>query len=372
MDLCARKAHPDSGWRSPLSYVGDPFDYDVFVSYAHAEAETQASKIRAWSRYSAESLRDLLATALNAEGGPSGSKVQVFLDDRVLVSGQPLTETLREKAQRSALLLVFMSPFYPSKSWCLDELEWFFQQAARDGRGRDHCTVLRIQPLGEDLWPKQLRDERGRPVYFHDFVDPRTELPIGVANLGAPELAEALLEPFIEIRGKLMSLRRQLEARRQMTVAGTQRPADRPVIYFDADPDEEPLWQDLKGALRDLAIVRPVKLAQANGDVDPLDRERQKQRQLQFASSDGLVLLHGRRGTWIENAVELSYRQRRLLWQSRHNNLPWAILDRVGDALSVADTYDVPCVPTASNEWPRQLLVALGLVSGDQGVGVAP
>jgi TIR domain len=355
-----------------LSYVGEPFDYDVFVSYAHAEAETQAPKIRAWSTHCAEYLRDLLATALNAEGGPSGSEVQVFLDDRILVSGQPLTETLREKAQRSALLLVLMSPFYPSKSWCLDELEWFFQQAARDGRGRDHCTVLRIQPLGEDLWPKQLRDERGRPVVFHDFVDPRTELPISVANLGAPELNQALLEPFIEIKQKLMSLRRQLEARRQMTVAGTQRPADRPVIYFDADPDEETLWQDLKGALRDLAIVRPAKLAQANGELDPLDREQQKQRQLQFASSDGLVLLHGRRGTWIENAVELNYRHRRLLWQSRHNNLPWAILDRVGDALSVADTYDVPCVPAASNAWPRHLLVALGLVSHDQSQGVAP
>jgi hypothetical protein len=350
-----------------LSYVGEPFDYDVFVSYAHAEAETRAPKIRAWSRYCAEYLRDLLATALNAEGGPSGSKVQVFLDDRVLVSGQPLTETLREKAQRSALLLVLMSPFYPSKSWCLDELEWFFQQAARDGRGRDQCTVLRIQPLGEDLWPKQLRDERGRPVVFHDFVDPRTELPIGVANPGAPELAEALLEPFIEIRGRLVSLRKQVEARRQMTIPGTQRAADRPVIYLDADPDEETLWQDLKGALRDLAIVRPVKLAQANGDLDPLDREQQKQLQLQFASSDGLVFLHGRSGSWIENAVAMSYLVRRLLRQ-RQRDLPWAILDRVGSPPSVADAYDVPCVPATSNEWPRRLLVALGLVSGDQGV----
>jgi len=315
-----------------LSYVGEPFDYDVFVSYAHAEAETQAPKIRAWSRYCAEYLRDLLATALNAEGGPSGSKVQVFLDDRVLVSGQPLTETLREKAQRSALLLVLMSPFYPSKSWCLDELEWFFQQAARDGRGRDQCTVLRIQPLGEDLWPKQLRDERGRPVVFHDFVDPRTGLAICLTNPGAPELDQALLEPFIEIRGKLTALRKQVEARRQMTVPGTQRAADRPVIYLDADPDEETLWQDLKGALRDLAIVRPVKLAQANGDLDPLDREQQKQLQLQFASSDGLVFLHGRSGSWIENAVAMSYLVRRLLRQ-RQRDLPWAILDRVGSPL---------------------------------------
>ena len=155
-----------------MSYVGEPFHYDIFVSYAHAEVETKAPLIRDWSRHSAGRIRDLLATALNVEGGPPGSEVQVFFDDRVLVSGQPLTQTLREEVQRSALLLVLMSPLYPKKSWCLDELEWFFQQTADDGRGQEHCTVLRIQPLGEDVWPKRLRDERGKPVLYRDFVDP--------------------------------------------------------------------------------------------------------------------------------------------------------------------------------------------------------
>jgi TIR domain len=350
-----------------LSYVGMPFDYDLFVSYAHAEAETKTPLIRDWSIHNAGRIRELLATALNVECDLSGSEVQVFLDDHVLVSGQPLTQTLREKVQRSALLLVLMSPLYANKSWCLDELEWFFQQTARDGRGHEHCTVLRIQPLGEDAWPKCLRDERGKPVLYHDFVDPLTELPVCLTNLGAPQLEAALLKPFIEIKGKLTSLRKQLQARRQMTVSGTQRPADRPVIYFEADPDEEALWQSLKGELRDLAIVRPANLPRASGDSDPLDREQQKQRQVQFASSDGLVLLHGHRGTWIENAVANGYLDRRLLRQ-RHLDLPWAILDRIGAPPKVADVYDVPCVPATSGEWPRQLLVALGLSVGDQGV----
>jgi hypothetical protein len=350
-----------------LSYVGKPFDYDLFVSYAHAEAETKAPRIRNWSRHTAGHIRELLATALNVECDLPDSEVQVFFDDRVLVSGQPLTQTLREKVQRSALLLVLMSPLYPNKSWCLDELEWFFQQTGQDGRGQEHCTVLRIQPLDEDAWPKRLRDERGKPVLYHDFVDPLAELPIGLANLSSSQLEEALLKPFIEIKGKLRSLRKQLNARRQMTISGAQRPADRPVIYFEADPDEEALWQNLKGELRDVAIVRPANLPQASGDSDPLDREQEKQRQHQFASSDGLVLLHGRRGTWIENAVANDYLVRRLLRQ-RHRDLPWAILDRVGAPPKVADVYDVPCVPATSGEWPRQLLVALGLPIRDQGV----
>jgi len=85
-----------------LSYVGKPFDYDVFVSYAHAERETEAPLIRNWSRHIAGRLGDLLATALNIEGDSPGSKIRLFLDDRVLVSGQPLTQILRQtlKARR--------------------------------------------------------------------------------------------------------------------------------------------------------------------------------------------------------------------------------------------------------------------------------
>src|SRR5215467_11135017 len=221
-----------------MSYVGAPFDYDLFVSYAHAEAETKAPLIRNWSRHCAGRIRELLATALNVECDLSGSEVQVFFDDRVLVSGQPLTQTLRQKVQRSALLLVLMSPLYPRKTWCLDELEWFFEQAAQDGRGLEHCTVLRIQPLEEGSWPQRLKDDRGKPVLFFDLSDPATELPIGLTNFNAPQLNDALLKIFIEIKGKLSSLRKQLIARQRMTAPIKQKPADRPVIYLDADPDD--------------------------------------------------------------------------------------------------------------------------------------
>jgi hypothetical protein len=226
--------------------------------------------------------------------------------------------------------------------------------------------VLRVQALDEDAWPKRLRDERGKPVFFRDFVDPRTDLPICLTSLGVSQLEEALIEPFIELKGKLSSLRKQLTARRRLGVSAAQKPADRPVIYLDADPDEENLWQDLKGQLKDVAIVRPANLTQANGNADPLDRGQQKQRQRQFELSDGLVLLHGRRGTWIETAVAMSYLDRRLLRQ-RYRDLPWAILDRVGERPPVVDDYEVPCVPATSGEWQRELLAVLGLSTTNSG-----
>jgi hypothetical protein len=349
-----------------LSYVGEPFEYDVFVSYAQAIVTTETPLIRDWSRFVTEHMQEPLATSLNVEGS---GKVQVFFDDRVLASGQPLTQKLREKVQHSALLLVLISPLYPARSWCLDELEWFFHQADQDGRSQDHCTVLRIQPLQEKVWPKRLTDERGRPVTHLDLFDVHTELPIHLNNLAAPELKDALLKPFIEIRGKLRSLRGQLEARRRLMATTPQRPADRPVIYLDAAPEAEAVWQNLKGALKDVAIVRPEKLGPENGGAAPLNRDRQKDRIDSFGKSNGLVLLHTGRDDWLEDAVETNYLHRRLLWQ-RQLNLPWAVLDHVGAKPSIVDTYDVPCVPASAEGWQHNLLAALGLMP--PGAGAVP
>ena len=170
-----------------MSYVGEPFDYDVFVSYAHAENETGASLLRDWSKHVARSLETRLATALNPTVDAT-SAVKIFFDARVLRSGDPLTETLRDKVQHSALLLVLISPLYPKKNWCLDELEWFFAQTDQDGRSQRHCTVLRVQPLPDEDWPKRLRDERGRPVVFRDFADRDEDLPLGLEDPEAPGL----------------------------------------------------------------------------------------------------------------------------------------------------------------------------------------
>ena len=115
-----------------------------------------------------------------------------------------------------------------------------------------------------------------------------------------------------------------------------------------------------KSELKGVAIVRPTSLLQAGSASDLLDRKQQKVRQDEFQLSDGLVLLHGHPGAWIERAVAISYLDRRLLRQ-RNRNLPWAVLDRVGQRPSVADDYDVPCVLTTSKEWQRDLLTVLEL-----------
>jgi hypothetical protein len=342
-----------------LSYVGEPFEYDVFVSYAHAEVETQASDIRLWSRHVVERLRNRLASALNIDDSTSG--VRIFFDDRVLRSGDPLTETLRDRVQRSALLLVLMSPLYPKKSWCLDELEWFFQQADKDGRGQQHCTVLRIQPLPDTAWPKRLRDQREKPVLFRDLVDSDAGLPVGFDNYELPALKDIIREVQIELNAKLKEFRAQLENRHQYQQAAV--PPVRPVVYLQAKKQDLPDWQTIRIALEPHAIVNPDSLPEPVGDDTLLQRQRET-RLKEYAECDGLVLLRAGSDETFRIEVMAAYKDRQRLFQQHRRSIPWAIVDRRGDAPPVYSAYHVPCVAATSPDWPRRLVRALGLEAG--------
>jgi hypothetical protein len=177
-----------------LSFVGEPFQHDVFVSYALAERETDETHIRDWSQKLAGRLRTLLASALNPTVA-DGSRFDLFVDDCSLKIGNDLTATLQDRAERSAILLVLMSPLYPRKSWCLDELHWFLDRAAQDGRGREHCLPVRIHPIPDAAWPQRLKDERDAlPVYL-DLTDAETGLPLD--DLDAPPAKDPVRKALI-------------------------------------------------------------------------------------------------------------------------------------------------------------------------------
>jgi hypothetical protein len=92
------------------------FDYDVFVSYAHADNELP---IGTEARYG-------WVTALthNLSSGANRLKKNLFIDHQ-LKPGDPFSEDLRNKVARSALLLIFLSQHYAESAWCGLELDHF-------------------------------------------------------------------------------------------------------------------------------------------------------------------------------------------------------------------------------------------------------
>jgi hypothetical protein len=340
-----------------VPYVGDPFEYDIFVSYAHAESATETPLIREWSQYVAGRLRDRLASALNPTVGDE-AKLTMFLDDRVLVSGERLTD-LEKRARRSAVLLVLMSPLYPRRPYCLEELEAFFTQADADGRSQRHSVVLRIQPLSREDWPGRLKDERGKPVVFVDLSDSETGLPVGFDDLQAKGLTDSLRKIQIELMGKLKELRKQLEARRAIT-ASAPGPTSEHVIYLHALPADSRAWQQARAQLETRAIVLPEDLPQPPTD-DALLQHQRELRLKAYAECDALVLLRASADEAFKFEVMAAFNDRRRLLQERHKSIGWAILDLTGVELPLAAIYKVPQVKATVADWPDQLVRALGL-----------
>jgi TIR domain len=196
-----------------MCYIGAPFEHDVFVSYAHAEKDTGAPLLLRWSHHFVDRITEFLETYFNP-GQSVGSRIDVFIDKNRFQSGDKLPQELRKAVEKSAFLLVLMSPSYPISTWCKEELEHHFAKADRDGRS-GHCVIVRAQHLPDNAWPDRLKDDRGGPVLYRDLVNPETQLPLGLDDdFEDPRLKAGVKQVFIEIRQKLEAYNKYMGDRR--------------------------------------------------------------------------------------------------------------------------------------------------------------
>ncbi|WP_217283901.1 hypothetical protein [Pseudaquabacterium terrae] len=117
-----------------MSYVGQPFAHDIFVSYSHGSDAAGDATLQGWSLAFVGQLerelradrafRDTLSLFVDAQGR-AGQRL-----DRMA----PLTDQLDSHVGAAALLLVLLTPDYQASGWCRDERDWCARSAARHGR----------------------------------------------------------------------------------------------------------------------------------------------------------------------------------------------------------------------------------------------
>lgn len=383
-----------------MSFVGGGYEYDVFVSYSHGTASTDrehsgaAHTLRDWTRSLAETLVDNLCMALNVEGNDE-RKFTYFLDKREFDSGEPISQSIREAAAKSAILLVLASPYYFRSRYCLDEVRAFFDQACADGRGREHCVIREIQPTLEADWPEQLRDPDGRVVNRGESLfDVETNLPIDIdsfRDLGkTPALSGPRSRLTIAINKKLKDLRDQIKAReeqeeleresrrQQEQALASQQPAlagdaaeadpdlERKSIYLQAECDNVDAWTRVRDRLSPLLLVNPSELKEVvaspgTGETAPsllTTYEARRRNLLRFCN--GLVLLRAKPDDDMELQLMAARYDRSTLRQAFRQTIPWAMVDEVGDEPAVMRNFNIARISTSLPDWPERLVGALG------------
>jgi hypothetical protein len=225
------------------------YEHDIFVSYAHAEA------LNDWSKRLVEEARKLVATGL---GLRQAKDVDLWMDYKI-TGNAPLTGQLRDKVEKSGVLLVLMSEWYLESSWCRDELGWFFD-AVRQKRADRPVFVVRVRATDHGLWPEVFKDERGHPLIGYDFVRDAEDNGLGLPKgYPSPENAPDSKDFYMAV-GKLagdiaaqMRALAQSEARPPAPAPGLrEEPTRGERIFLAAAPaeDVDDLRAELAGLLR--------------------------------------------------------------------------------------------------------------------------
>ncbi len=116
------------------------FDYDVFVSYAHADNQLpQGTAARhGW----------VSALSHNLNTGIGAVHKTIFIDHQ-LRPGDPFGDELRTKVAKSAVLVILLSRTYAESKWCGIELDHFIRTRSEDVAHPRNVVAVELTPFSE-------------------------------------------------------------------------------------------------------------------------------------------------------------------------------------------------------------------------------
>ena len=291
-----------------MSYLGEPFKHDLFVSYSHGAFDGSGeSNLKKWSKAFVSELEGELRQH------PKFRELKIFVDQDYRPDQGPdpmmaLTRPLREEICAAGLLAVLMSPHYLRSKWCADERDWWIECQAKHGLDLDgQIAIARIWPT-EDPWPEAFVDERGEPLIGFTFYDlQRAETrpqpydwPDPIGAKGA--FRRALLDMVGRIWQHLTAVKEQLEERRRRAyeLAVTPTEGGR-VVYLHARDAHADAWELVRNVLEaEDFIVMPVELAPVSDNPTAVRQMLERRLELLMAC-DGLFLL-GTEDAWTLDA----------------------------------------------------------------------
>lgn len=321
-----------------MSYVGDPFEHDLFVSYSHGSDAQGDPSLRGWSLKFVEALDEEMRVPRDFR-----DSLSIFVD-RGLDRMAPLTDQLDAKVSAAALLMVLLTPDYQASRWCRSEREWWLAAQARLGlppEGR--VALVRTLPVPRawpdgPAWPAPLADRAGEPLVGYAFHSGQglAARPLGWAQWQAgfgPEVREQIITLAAELGQKLGDLKAELDRRRsaradadKLAGGGEQR-----TLYLHGRADQAPHWERAANEL--LASGFAV----LPGEPDPLERDPARQEEIRqqrvatLTECDALVLVGSEDGRSIDQDMIVVGKHDRQSARSRCDRLlPCALLDLVG------------------------------------------
>ena len=374
-----------------MSYVGDPFRHDIFVSYSHGDVTGAGdSKLKRWSGAFARELE----SELRAMPG-LGRELKIFLDQESIDPSSHAAAQLRAEIEASAVLCALMSPHYLGSEWCKFERDsWVEGQGRHAISCEGRIAVARIWPTTEadaDLykWPPAMLDARGDQLigfFFHDRknIEDKPQ-PFGWPDLNPDnalqmrEFREILQTMVMSLTRTLTGLRKGQQERLRREAEASKLVADvGQIVYLHGRSGDATTWEQAHNRLADSGfIVMPE--SPETVETDPRRALEQRQNRVRTLSACDALLLVGHDGRALDADLVMIGRQDRQSARAMGENklLPCAVLDDAGtiDASprrkQIAAGLGIDVIAAAAEQWPPQVRTWLQRKGPHAGVGVA-
>ncbi len=237
-----------------MSFVGEPFCHDIFISYSHGDPKgTGDSNLRQWSQKFWEELKRDLASYEDL------GDLDIFFDASAR-SGDgvdpfdPLDKHLQEKAAASAMLLTLVSPYYMLSKYCGLERQWWAEGQTAHGfeaRGRiAPALVWGIPQSGKADWPTALKEIGLEQTGVRFFDAARAKInpkPFGWPGIGEriadPKFHEALQTLVTHLRVHLLDFQARVRER-NIAPAALLSGGEKPAIYLHGRSDNARKWDE--------------------------------------------------------------------------------------------------------------------------------
>jgi hypothetical protein len=319
-----------------MTYVGDLFGHDIFITYSHGDDGNGRALLQSWSAEFTQALE--LELRLDRRLRP----LRIFIDkdhrpDHGVDPMKPLTDQLKSQIERSALLVVLMSPDYLASDWCKQEREWWAnRQLALEMPSAGRIAVVRILPT-DSAWPSPLTDSAGQPLVgfpFHASSDGLAR-PLGWTDSphsSSPKFKQALIGIVSRLVCALDDTKKRLQEIQQSRAEAEKLQAEGgQAVYLHGRVAQASVWKRAATTLdaRSFAVLpgEPEQVAR-----DHAKRQQASERRIEKMSAcDALLLLGTDDGDALDADLVVVGKHDRQSARARSNRLlPCALLDTVG------------------------------------------
>lgn len=211
-----------------MAYVPS-YEHDVFVSYAHVDDEPEPGETKGWVTTLVSSLKTKLAQKLGRSDAFS------LWMDHELLGHAGVSHQITGVLERTATLVVILSPGYLASSWCQREASAFLSHLSqrRESASSSQIFVVRRDKIdgGE---PEEFAELAGYQFWVQDTLETTAHI------LGTPRPDPSDRRYYDRLNDLATELAAHLKSLRDPAPRGPQEviPDQRPTIFI-AEPTDD-------------------------------------------------------------------------------------------------------------------------------------